>query len=568
MVAETQLGSRGRVWAAVKRRALTIVFAALALLAAAPAGPARAAARWFPPAQISGDSGAAPDVEFTSRGEAIAAWGGKMDDWEGPAQAGFRPPGGAFGPPQDLEPGGAPVLATRPNGAAAIVLAAGPPTWGWKVATRAPGERFSAPVAVPGTEPRDIRVAVDDDGTTTIAWNKVSYSDEPSLLQFTRLSPNGTFSEPRTIAVHKYINGPQLATGPDGSTTIMWDAWNPGETPDRSVVRVATAPRGGDFAAPVELSAPSFGGTQELLQSNARGDLMAVWQRRSFSSASLHPQEVWTAIKPAGGSWGPAERVPDPPHEDHTVLETTAAIGPAGEAVVGWSDGFRVVFSTRPADGHWRPAEPLTSYPVCCSGPPPGEQRDPTFAFDDAGNLHLVFTGQPQPHFKYGIWATHQDAGDDGFGTLELIKSVKDPGPPDVAVDPDGNAVAVWSERERPNDRDFGAERVFASIYDLAPPVVQDPQIGQYLDQSSDRRQALKFRLNEAARVTIDVSMRGRRIGTLRGTGLRGRNAIKAAGSLARLLSHRGSYRATIVARDAAGRRSKARAIRFTRLAR
>jgi hypothetical protein len=402
----------------------------------------------------------------------------------------------------------------------------------------------------------------------TIAWEKESYTpDAPSVVQFVRRNPDGTFTEPRTLAAHASINGPQLVVGPDGSTTVMWDAWERGERSDRSIVRVATAPRGGEFGPPVELSAPGWGGAGELLQSNTRGDLIAVWQRGPFDPSYPHmPSEVWAAIKPAGGDWGPAERIPDPPQEWHNVLETTATIGPTGEAVVGWSDGVRIVFSTRPPDGHWRQAESFTSYPMCCSGPPPGDQRNPTFAFDDAGNLHLVFTGEPQPHFKYGVWATHREAGDDGFGTLELIKAVKSPGPPDVAVDPAGNAVAVWSEREHPNDRDFGAERVFASIYDLTAPVVQNPQVDQYLEQQpSDRRLAFKFRLNEAARVTIDVTARGRRVGSLRATGLRGANKLWPSRALARRLGRRGSYRATIAARDSAGRRSKTRAVRFTR---
>jgi hypothetical protein len=555
---------------------LTTLCAALLAAAAAPTGAAHAAARWFPPQQISGDSGAAPDVEFTSRGEAIAVWGGKFEDWQGPAQAGFRAPGHAFGRPQDLEPGGFPLLATRPNGAAAVVLGGGPPAYGWKTAVRAPGQPFGPAVPIPGSEGSGrFAVGVDDDGTTTIAWARQSYTDDPSLIQYVRRAPDGTFSAPRTLAAHASINGPQLVTAADGSTTIMWDAWDRGERYDQSVVRVATALRGGDFGPPVTLSQPGWGGAGEVLTGNTRGDLMAVWQRGNPGSGGpAFPHEVWTSIKPAGGQWGPAERIPDPPQEDHTVLETTAALSPSGEAVVGWSDGIRIVFSTRPPDGRWRQAESFTSYPVCCSGPPPGDQRNPSFAFDDAGNLHLVFAGEPQPHFKYGVWATHRDAGDDGFGTLELIKDVKSPGPPDVAVDPAGNAVAVWSERERPNDRDFGAERVFASIYDLTAPVVGEPGVGQYVEQYAEQPaptgggQAFRFKLNEAARVTITVTARGRRVGTVSATGLRGRNAVKPSGVLARRLGRRGAYRATIIARDAAGRRSRARALGFTRLAR
>jgi hypothetical protein len=534
------------------------IFVCIVLGGLGLAAPAAAAPRWFPATQISGDSGAQPDVEFTSRGEAIAVWGGKFDDWEGPAQAGFRQPGSAFGPPQDLEPGGHPELAVRPNGVAAAVMYGGPPDYGLKTTVRKPGERFGATVRLPVTGlVSGPDVGVDDDGTTITVYYEADYAAQTARLWAIRRAPDGSFGPAEFIAEHGTIYAPRVHVGPDGSATVLWNAFEHGENAGATVTRVATAQRGGNFGAPHLLEGPAYPDTAQLaLTGNARGDTLAVWKGA----------EVRTAIRPAGGEWGPAERIPPAGVGNPHVLELSAAVSPTGEAMATWSDGYRVFFSVRPPDGEWRRADTITSYPVCCELPAPGDQRAPGVAYDQAGNLHLLFEGEPERNFKQGIWATVREAGDDAFGTLQLVRAGKDLETPDVAVDPDGNAAAVWSEKERPGERDFGAERVYGALYDLAPPVVEQyVETGQYLEASGGR---FRFRLSEAARVTIEIRQGRRRIGTVTGRGLRGRGSARVPARLARRLARPGAYRATVVARDAAGRRSKARTARFRRLLR
>src|SRR4051812_40576845 len=70
-------------------------------------------------------------------------------------------------------------------------------------------------------------------------------------------------------------SAPQLAPGASGEVVAVWLE----HRGDDAVAVAGTRASGGDWAAPVALSAPGQDAGDVRLASNARGDAIATWQR-------------------------------------------------------------------------------------------------------------------------------------------------------------------------------------------------------------------------------------------------------------------------------------------------
>jgi hypothetical protein len=93
------------------------------------------------------------------------------------------------------------------------------------------------------------------------------------------------------------------------------------------------------------------------------------------------------------------------------------------------------------------------------------------------------------------------------------------------------------------------------------------PSIGDvYVDPLASPRVGLKA--SEPAKVRVEFDRLGDgapALGAVEKRVRRGTNTLRVKGGLAKRLAGRGRYRATVTARDAAGRRAKARRVTFRR---
>ena len=182
--------------------------AALMPIAAAPG------AGWSPPVTLGGDEARTPRVAMTPSGEAIVAWGPKLDS-DAATQVAIRPPGGVFGSPQTLAGSSFYVdfLAADDDGNATAVWSEGPP---WAIrsmfASRPAGGVFSPGAPWPfAAQPQEL-VAVR--GGAVALWN-----DGAGAIVAARWD-GVAWGEPRRVA--EAAGRPVAAADPDGRLTVAW----------------------------------------------------------------------------------------------------------------------------------------------------------------------------------------------------------------------------------------------------------------------------------------------------------------------------------------------------------
>ena len=132
-----------------------------------------------------------------------------------------------------------------------------------QVATRAAGaSTFSTPIDLSsggvdnsGSSPA-VQVAVGPDGTTTITW--IRFDGSNRIVQAaTRAANATTFSTPINLSdTGENASSPQVAIGPDGTTTITWIRSNGINLIVQAATRAANATT---FSTPIDLSSSAGG---------------------------------------------------------------------------------------------------------------------------------------------------------------------------------------------------------------------------------------------------------------------------------------------------------------------
>ena len=564
---------------------------AAALLVLAVPGTGVAQSGWFGPVDVAHEPAAVSEVAVGGAGEAFVAWGGIIDR-PMPASVAIRPAGGTFGSPQRLAPESMfPRLAVGRLGHATATWGTGPPRYAHETASRGPGSDFGPAVDFPqlpgpNGEQRDTptAVSVDATGTTTFAWSVTLYFD------------NGSRSETRIRTVHRFADGsfdaiqetgsyrntshPQLALDRAGTTLAVWRGVEPGQDPRDSRVYYASAPPGERFGEPRAISGPSGPAIEPRLATNRRGDVMVAWvvPPREYGGR-VENAPINTTLRPSGGEFGPVEanapeRPPPTPEAKEASPYGRVALDDTGNAVFAWRNTVHVLVSSKPKGGRWGPVESITPHTVCCPWPPPDpfpSEQLHALEFDPRGNAVLVLTDDARRlGFKgarpgtRGVGASVRPRGG-RFGAPEPI------GPQSssccaAALDRLGNGIVTWGE-SGPN----GTGRVRAMLYDAAAPRIDDlDPLDRALPAADLRKAAARsfaFKLSEPARVKITIQRlaggRWSRVGALSRLAPRGRSGMPLPASIQKRLKSRGAYRATMTARDSAGRRAKPRSVRF-----
>lgn len=234
-------------------------------------------------------------------------------------------------------------------------------------------------------------------------------------------------------------DGAQLAIDRNGNAVVVWQQRNEPDFDGRwSIWAIRYTPSGGwGTAELVEVDDRGHaGGPQVALDNN--GNAIAVWTQddRAPSGRSY----VWyNRYTPAAG-WSSAARIV--PAAGAEALRM--AMDPDGNAVAVWQqhDGVRAnLWASRYTPlGGWGTAELIE------------ERDDPaqlgSVAMDSDGNAIAVwFQGESTPSNPLNIWA-NRFSPSAGWADAELIETndAGQAGWPDLAIDQNGNALAVWSQ--------------------------------------------------------------------------------------------------------------------------
>ncbi|MDA0182096.1 hypothetical protein OJ997_17455 [Solirubrobacter phytolaccae] len=241
------------------------------------------------------------------------------------------------------------------------------------VAVRDPGGGWSPPAQVAGVDPladpftdtktwniEDVLVAVAESGDAIVGWTEHEPREDVRRFRVARRAPGGAFGAVETIGSPQAQEG-ELAvgvasTGEAFALTATVEAPRP---PLRMPVRVALAPRGGGFAAPVGVG-------------------VVPW--RSHPSLAVADDGRALVTLPDGGALLVAEREPGAGFgapvsvgrtDDAVGVRTRVALGAAGEAAVAWigTDEDGVGIATRRAPGAFTPLVPVVA-PVKLTGDP------------------------------------------------------------------------------------------------------------------------------------------------------------------------------------------------------
>lgn len=165
---------------------------------------------------------------------------------------------------------------------------------------------------------------------------------------------------------------------------------------------------------------------------HGEGAAVGAWIR-----ATGGPEVLEVATRPAGGAWsGPLAL--SSPDEDATAPRV--AVDPAGNAAVVWT-GFRgggvqvVRVATRPAGGAWSAPRALSDVE--------GSARAPDVAVDGDGDLVAIWCEQTGPN-RDVVRTASRPLGGEWSSPVDLSDAELGAAWPQVAVDPQGNATALW----------------------------------------------------------------------------------------------------------------------------
>jgi hypothetical protein len=288
---------------------------------------------WSAPITISsaGRFNTRPRVLVDSEGNATVVWLRFLGE-SSVVQSATRPAGGSWSVPVDVSAVGQAAfffdVALDPQGGATAV---------WEneskgtiqSAARPAGGSWSAPVDISaGAFPHSPQVAVDSHGNATAVWDR--HDPQGTLIQSATRPAGGSWSAPVSLfKPRRYAQQPQVAVGPQGDVTAIWERSNGSDL----VVQSATRSAGGSWSAPVDISGGdnSAGGDNLRLVVDSWGNATAVWRAYDSNHQNYF---ILAATRPPGGVWSPPT---DISNRTESAKEPQMAVDPQGNATVVWS---------------------------------------------------------------------------------------------------------------------------------------------------------------------------------------------------------------------------------------
>ncbi len=406
---------------------------ALGLLGVSSAG---AAPTWLAPVKLAGTATPTnPDVAVDASGDVTAVWD-RFDGITYEAQAATRPAGEAWQAAMQISAPGEeafrPHLAVNPRGYAVA-------TWGSdpggaehhivKVAVRPTASgAWSAPqeLAEAGYPTPESQVAVDAEGNAVVVWASQLENPGSGSIQAATLPAGGIWSAPISISGGNSAGQPRLVVDAHGDFTAIWGGFDAIE----SAVKRAGAT---GWEAPSVLSNLWTG--SPTLATNANGEAVAAW----VLALSNSQRRIQGAVKPAGGFWGAPT---DLSAVEAAVGPPDVAIDPQGDATAVWSAAGGV--SARPViQAAVRPAASAWQAPTELSETETPEDGNPQVALDLQGTAVVVWWGRDAGNDV--IESSTRPAASAAWGTpVALSGMAAHRAKPMIALDPQGNAVAVW----------------------------------------------------------------------------------------------------------------------------
>jgi hypothetical protein len=382
--------------------------------------------------EASDEDAAVPQVAFDPTGNAIAVWA-QSDGSNGRIWASWYVPNQGWGTAEFVSPAmstsGVPKVGVDSSGNAIAVWRQNAPTLFGAWANRyMPGTGWGTAEAIGAVDTSTgdfaIEVAVEPDGDAMSVWHQ--RDGMRADIWANRYASGGAWG---TAELLESENGgtaknPQVAVDANGNAIAVWQQ-------NDGLVNFAAANRytpGGGWGTAQSIDNAPGGSSSPQVASDPAGNAMALW-----SGAGIRANRYAVS-----GGWGTAEDIRGAlggPQGDQDV-----AVSPDGNAIAIWrqfDSTLTNVWANRylPGSG-WGTAELIETNDS-------GHVQHLQVAVDQNGNAVAVW--EQSDGTRDSIWANRYTVGL-GWGMAELIETedLGDAERPQIAVDPDGNAIAVW----------------------------------------------------------------------------------------------------------------------------
>jgi hypothetical protein len=227
-----------------------------------------------------------PQVAVDTQGTVTAVWS-RDAGTHSVVQAATRAAGGAWPTPTDLSTPGQ--NAQQPQLA---IDAQGNPTVVWtgfdgsndivQAATRATGGAWPSPsdLSAPGQNAFGPQIAVDALGNAAAVWRRSDGTNE--IIQAATRATGGAWQAPTDLSTPgRDAQNPQIGFVAPGTAIAVWEGFNAG---GNVVIQTATRAAGGAWQTATELSAPGQNAHSPQIAFGPEGNATAVWDRSNSSN--------------------------------------------------------------------------------------------------------------------------------------------------------------------------------------------------------------------------------------------------------------------------------------------
>ena len=191
-------------------------------------------------------------------------------------------------------------------------------------------------------------------------------------------------------------------------------------------------------------SGPSENSRNPDIAMDASGNAIAVWRQPGSGEGVFN---IWSSRYTVGSGWGSRELIGE--NGPANYLDPKIAIDASGNALAVWrhDGGFGIGYNRYTAGSGW--ASPAT--PTLIGGLDNGSLLPIQLAMSASGDAMVVWSqdGDSNPSVERSdIWSSRYTAANNTWGAPELVETDNTgrAGFPEIAIDASGNALAVWHQ--------------------------------------------------------------------------------------------------------------------------
>lgn len=301
------------------------------------------------------------------------------------------------------------------------------------------------------------RIAFADDGSAIVVWQQGDGSR--TNIWSNRYTPSAGWGTSTLIETNNDgdAQDPRLAVDPSGDAVVVWRQTNAGGSTSIWSNHYNAGVGWGNAQA---IENQNLFAAFPQVASDRHGNALAVWTQSGVSGS-----DIWAARYSAGQGWGAPFLLET--DDAGAAYSPQVAFDRQGNALVIWMQWGTVtrtgtcvivtsagggstcppttvsisnIWSRRYAAGAWHP-------PQLVETDDRGNASDPRLAFDNAGNAVAVWAQPNGAHIS--VWANRYTNGT-GWGTATALQDhdTGDAMSPAIAVNADGDAVAVWGQSD------------------------------------------------------------------------------------------------------------------------